>query len=47
MNISAVRTSMILLFFFPLSLPSQNKSLFYHSFGNFMQMAVFTHRSSV
>lgn len=34
-------------FFFSLSLPSQNKSLFYCSFGNFMQMAVFTHQSSV
>lgn len=33
--------------FFSLSLPSQNKSVFYCSFVNFMQMAVFTHQSSV
>lgn len=37
----------LVLFFSPLSLPRQNKSLFYCSFGNFMQMAVFTHQSSV
>lgn len=34
-------------FFSPLSLLSQNKSVFYCSFVNFRQMAVFTHQSSV